>query len=204
MRAIHNIIAVAKYESKTLFRSWFFRIFSILSLVFVFFYNFFAQTAVGFPNGDMIALPSLVPFTNLYIINMAQAVIAVFLASEFLKQDKKLDTTEVVYMRSITNADYVIGKTLGNIWVFVMLNVIALGMVAIFNMASPYTRFNILPYIYYFLLISIPTLIFIMGFSFFLMSVIKNQAVTFLVLLGYIAATIFYLQNKFHYIFDYM
>ena len=204
MRAIHNILAVAKYESKTLFRSWFFRIFSILSLVFVFLYNFGTQTGVGFPNGDMIALPSLIPFTNLYIINMAQAVIAVFLASEFLKQDKKLDTTEVVYMRSITNADYVIGKTLGNIWVFVMLNVIALGMVAIFNIASPYTRFNLLPYIYYFLLISIPTLIFIMGFSFFLMSIIKNQAVTFLVLLGYIAATLFYLQNKFHYIFDYM
>jgi len=204
MRAIHNIIAVAKYESKTLFRSWFFRIFSILSLVFVFLYNFGTQTGVGFPNGDMIALPSLIPFTNLYIINMAQAVIAVFLASEFLKQDKKLDTTEVVYMRSITNADYVVGKTLGNIWVFVMLNAIALGMVAIFNMASPFTRFNLLPYIYYFLLISIPTLIFIMGFSFFLMSVIKNQAVTFLVLLGYIAATLFYLQNKFHYIFDYM
>jgi hypothetical protein len=204
MRAIHNIIAVAKYESKTLFRSWFFRIFSILSLVFVFFYNFATQTGVGFPNGDMIALPSLIPFTNLYIINLAQAVIAVFLASEFLKQDKKLDTTEVVYMRSITNADYVIGKTLGNIWVFIMLNAIALGMVAVFNMASPFTRFNLLPYLYYFLLISMPTLIFIMGFSFFLMSIIKNQAVTFLVLLGYIAATLFYLQNRFHYIFDYM
>lgn len=204
MRAIHNIIAVAKYESKTLFRSWFFRIFSILSLIFVFLYNFGTQTAVGMPNGDMISLPSLIPFTNLHFINLAQAVIAVFLASEFLKHDKKLDTTEVVYMRSITNADYVIGKTLGNIWVFVILNAIALGMVAIFNMASPFTRFNLLPYIYYFLLISLPTLIFIMGFSFFLMSVIKNQAVTFLVLLGYIAATLFYLQNKFHYIFDYM
>jgi len=204
MRAIHNIIAVAKYESITLFRSWFFRIFSILSLVFVFFYNFVTQTAVGMPNGDLIAIPAMIPFTNLYIINLAQAVIAVFLASEFLKQDKKLDTTEVVYMRSITNADYVIGKTLGNIWVFVVLNAVALGMVAIFNIASPYTRFTILPYLYYFLLISLPTLIFILGFSFFLMSIIKNQAVTFLVLLGYIAATVFYLQNKFHYIFDYM
>ncbi|MCE1199194.1 MAG: ABC transporter permease, partial [Marinilabiliales bacterium] len=204
MRAIHNILSVAKYESKTLFRSWFFRIFSILSLVFVFLYNFGTQTGIGFPNGDMISLPSMVPFTNLYIVNLAQAVIAVFLASEFLKQDKKLDTTEVVYMRSITNADYVIGKTLGNIWVFVTLNAIALVMVAIFNMASPYTRFNVMPYLYYFLLISIPTLIFIMGFSFFLMSVIKNQAVTFLVLLGYIAATLFYLQTKFHNIFDYM
>ncbi|MEI7423357.1 MAG: hypothetical protein WCK18_14735 [Prolixibacteraceae bacterium] len=204
MRAIHNIIAVAKYESKTLFRSWFFRIFSILSLLFVFFYNLTTQTGVGRPYGDFIALPSLIPFSNLYIINLAQAIIAVFLASEFLKQDKKLDTTEVVYMRSITNADYVIGKTLGNIWVFVILNLIALGMVAIFNMASPYTRFVLQPYFYYFLLVCIPTLIFIMGFSFFLMSIIKNQAVTFLVLLGYIAATLFYLQNKFHYIFDYM
>ena len=204
MRAIYNIIAVAKYESKTLFRSWFFRIFSILSLVFVFFFNLATQTGVSRPYGDFIALPSLIPFANLYIINLAQAIIAVFLASEFLKQDKKLDTTEVVYMRSITNADYVIGKTLGNVWVFIILNLIALGIVAVFNMASPYTRFVPLPYFYYFLLVCIPTLIFIMGFSFFLMSVIKNQAVTFLVLLGYIAATLFYLQNKFHYIFDYM
>lgn len=204
MRAIHNIIAVAKYESKTLFRSWFFRIFSILSLVFVFFFNMSTQTGISRPYGDFIALPSLIPFTNLYIINLAQAIIAVFLASEFLKQDKKLDTTEVVYMRSITNADYVIGKTLGNIWVFVILNLIALGMVAVFNLASPSNRFVLAPYFYYFLLVCIPTLIFIMGFSFFLMSVIKNQAVTFLVLLGYIAATLFYLQNKFHYIFDYM
>ena len=149
MRAIHNIIAVAKYESITLSRSWFFRIFPFYHWS-LSFYNFGTQSGVvGWPNGDMIALPSMIPFTNLYIINLAQAI-AVFLASEFLKQDKKLDTTEVVYMCSITNADYVIGKTLGNLWVFVMLNAIALGMVAIFNIASPYTRFNFLPYIYYF------------------------------------------------------
>lgn len=204
MRAIHNILAVAKYESKTLFRSWFFRIFSILSLVFVLLYNLITQTSLGFPDGDMVALPSIIPFMNLYIINVAQAVIAVFLASEFLKRDKKLDTTETIYMRSMTNTDYVIGKTLGNIWVFVVLNAIALAIVAVFNLASPYTEFRLMPYFYYFFLISIPTLIFILGFSFFLMSVILNQAITFLLLLGYIAATLFYLQDKFHYLFDYM
>jgi ABC-type transport system involved in multi-copper enzyme maturation permease subunit len=204
MKAIHNILTVAKYESKTLLRSWFFRIFSILALVFVFFFNLGTQTSVGFPNGDMVALPSMIPFINLYIINIAQAIIAVFLASDFLKRDKKLDTTEVIYMRSMTNADYVIGKTLGNVWVFIILNALALGIVAVFNLASPYNQFRLMPYFYYFLLISVPTLIFILGFSFFLMSVIKNQAVTFLLLLGYIAATLFYLQNKFHYIFDYM
>ena len=204
MKAINNILTVSKYESKTLFRSWFFRIFSILALVFVFLYNLGTQTSIGWPNGDMVALPSMIPFINLYIINVAQAIIAVFLASDFLKRDKKLDTTEVIYMRSMTNADYVIGKTIGNVWVFFVLNFVALGMVAIFNLASPYTQFSLAPYFYYFFLISLPTLIFILGFSFFLMSVIKNQAVTFVILLGYIAATLFYLQNIYHYLFDYM
>lgn len=204
MKAIHNILTVSKYESKTLFRSWFFRIFSILALLFVFLFNLGTQTSVGWPNGDMVALPSMIPFINLYIINIAQAIIAVFLASDFLKRDKKLDTTEVIYMRSMTNADYVIGKTIGNIWVFFVLNFVALGMVAVFNLASPYNQFSLAPYFYYFFLISFPTLIFILGFSFFLMSVIKNQAVTFVILLGYIAATLFYLQNIYHYLFDYM
>jgi ABC-type transport system involved in multi-copper enzyme maturation permease subunit len=204
MKAIFNILTVSKYEAKTLFRSWFFRIFSALSLIFVFFYNLGTQTSIGMPNGDMIALPAMIPFTNLYIINVAQAIIAVFLASDFLKRDKKLDTTEVIYMRSMTNADYVIGKTLGNIWVFLFLNLIALGTVAVFNLSSPYTQFSLMPYIYYFLIISLPTLIFILGFSFFLMSVIHNQAVTFVVLLGYIAATLFYLQKIYYYLFDYM
>ena len=204
MKAIHNILTVSKYESKTLFRSWFFRIFSILALIFVFVFNLFTQTSIGWPMGDMVALPAMVPFVNLYIINIAQAIIAVFLASDFLKRDKKLDTTEVIYMRSMTNADYVIGKTIGNVWVFFMLNFVALGMVAIFNISSVFTQFSPAPYLYYFLLISLPTLIFILGFSFFLMSVIKNQAVTFVILLGYIAATLFYLQNVYHYLFDYM
>ena len=204
MKTIHNILTVSKYESKTLFRSWFFRIFSILSLLFVFLFNLGTQTGIGWPNGDMVALPSMIPFINLYIINVAQAIIAVFLASDFLKRDKKLDTTEVIYMRSMTNADYVIGKTIGNVWVFFMLNLVALGMVAVFNLSSPYNQFSLAPYFYYFFLISFPTLLFILGFSFFLMSVIKNQAVTFVILLGYIAATLFYLQNVYHYLFDYM
>ena len=202
--AIHNILTVSKYESKTLFRSWFFRIFSILALLFVFLFNLGVQTSIGWPNGDMVALPSMIPFINLYIINVAQAIIAVFLASDFLKRDKKLDTTEVIYMRSMTNADYVIGKTIGNVWVFFVLNFVALGMVAVFNLASPFNQFSLAPYFYYFFLISLPTLIFILGFSFFLMSVIKNQAVTFVILLGYIAATLFYLQSIYHNLFDYM
>jgi len=63
---------------------------------------------------------------------------------------------------------------------------------------------NWLAYLEYFLIISLPTLIFILGLSFFVMSILKNQAITFIILLGYVAVTIFYLNTKFYYLFDYM
>jgi hypothetical protein len=36
------------------------------------------------------------------------------------------------------------------------------------------------------------------------MSILKNQAITFILLLGYVAITIFYLNTKYYYLFDYM
>ena len=59
-------------------------------------------------------------------------------------------------------------------------------------------------YLLYFLLISVPTLVFIIGLSIFLMLVLKNQALTFVILLGYIGLTVFYIEDKFYYLFDYM
>lgn len=205
MISLHNIFSIAKYERKTLFRSWFFRIFSILSLLVLFGMNFGMVIEGGGDQGWAIrAIPSAIPYFNLLILNVAQAIIAVFLASDFLKRDKKLDTTEVIYMRSMTNGEYVIGKTLGNMQVFMILNIAVVIMALIFNSLAQGTAINWTAYGVYLLLISIPTLVFIMGLSFLLMSVIRNQAITFVLVLGYIGITLFLLQAKFYYIFDYM
>ncbi|MFV0269512.1 MAG: M1 family aminopeptidase [Draconibacterium sp.] len=205
MISLHNIFSIAKYERKTLFRSWFFRIFSVLSLLVLFGMNFGMVIQGGGSDGWAIrAIPSAIPYFNLLILNVAQAIIAVFLASDFLKRDKKLDTTEVIYMRSMTNGEYVIGKTLGNMQVFLTLNIAVVIMALIFNMLSEGTVVNWASYGIYLLLISIPTLVFIMGLSFLLMSVIRNQAITFVLVLGYIGITLFLIQAKFYYIFDYM
>ncbi len=205
MISLHNIFSIAKYERKTLFRSWFFRIFSILSLLVLFGMNFGMVIEGGGGEGWAIrAIPSAIPYFNLLILNVAQAVIAVFLASDFLKRDKKLDTTEVIYMRSMTNGEYVIGKTLGNMQVFMILNIAVVIMALIFNSLAQGTNIDWISYGVYLLLISIPTLVFIMGLSFLLMSVIRNQAITFVLVLGYIGITLFLLQAKFYYIFDYM
>ena len=204
MQGFH-IWSIAKYEIKTLTRSWFFRIFGILALVVLFFFNLVVQTDVGGSGDwDLTILPAGIPYRNLLILNMAQAIIAAFLASDFLRRDKKLDSTEVIYMRSMSNVDYVLGKTLGNLIVFIGLNLVVLLMVAIFNLISKTTGIDAMAYLQYLLYLSIPTLVFIMGLSFLLMSVIRNQGITFILLLGYIALTVFYLKGKVFYLFDYM
>jgi hypothetical protein len=205
MVSLHNILSIAKYERKTLFRSWFFRIFGVLSLLVLFGMNFAMIIEGGGEQGWAIrSIPSAIPYFNLLILNVAQAVIAVFLASDFLKRDKKLDTTEVIYMRSMTNGEYVIGKTWGNLQVFLILNIAVVAMALIFNLLSQSTSVNWLSYAIYLLLISVPTLVFIMGLSFMLMSVVRNQAITFVLILGYIGITLFLIQDKYYYIFDYM
>ena len=205
MLFLHNIRSVAKYESIILTRSWFFKIFTILTLLALGVYNLTMLVIQENPGVWVFkAIPSNIPYVNLLLLNTGQAIIAIFLSSDFLKRDKKLDTSEVFYVHPLSNAEYVIGKIWGNLRVFLFLNLIVMGMALLFNYLAPGASIDWAAYFIYFVLISIPTLIFIIGLSVFLMQVLKNQALTFILLLGYIGITIFYISNKFYYLFDYM
>ncbi len=204
MLSIKNIRTVARYERKILFRSWFFRIFSILSLGII---GIFIGTAT-FQNGAFTwgirSLSSSIVYNSVFLLNIVQSIIAMFLASDFMKRDKKLDTAEVLFIRPMSNTDYVLGKTWGIVTLFFYLNLLILIEAFIFMLASPEIQVNLIPFAVYFLLLSIPSLIFILGLSFILMSILKNQSLTFLILLAYIAAILFYLGEKANFIFDYL
>jgi ABC-type transport system involved in multi-copper enzyme maturation permease subunit len=204
MLSIYNIATIAKYEQRILFRSWFFRIFAILSLVIIGLFSAIFLFDRGPFNWAFRSLPSALAYSNFFLLNIFQSVIAVFLATDFLKRDKKLDTSEVLFIRPMSNFEYVTGKTVGLITVFVALNLLVMLLTSIFVWASGQIPYRVVPMIYYFLLVSIPTLVFVVGFAYTLMSIVKNQAITFILLLGYIALVIFYLAAKQGYIFDYM
>ena len=199
----HIILTVAKYEAKVLWRSWFFRIFSLLSLTILVLLDV-AQFATPFAQWMNRGMAASVPYMNIILLNLVQAIIAVFMASEFLKFDRRLDTAEAVYTRSMTNTDYIIGKMIGILGVFLGLNIAVLIVSFVFNFF--FTEVTPVPALYaiYPLLLSLPTLLFMFGLSFLVMSIVRNQAITFLLLLGYIAGTLFFLGGKSHAIFDVM
>ena len=204
MLSIYNIWTVARFEIRTLSRSWFFRIFFIVSLLILTALNLLLFTGWTQAPWMLRGLASSIPYTNLLLLNILQAIIAVFLASDFLKRDTKLDTTEVVYMRSMTNADYVLGKTVGIMILFIGLNILVLLIAGVINAVASDVPLSLTPYLIYPLLISVPTLIFILGLSFLLMVLIRNQAVTFIILLGYIAISLFFLGGRAGHLYDYM
>lgn len=202
--SFHLIRIIAIYEMRTLLRSWFFRIFAGMAILGLAMYNIGMNIEASGSPWIYKAIAASIPYANLIVLNLGQAVVAVFLASEFLKQDRKNDTVEVIYARSMSNGQYILGKTLGILAVFLVLNILILllgiGLSFFGNVGSQ----RVFAYFAYPLLISLPTLVYILGLSLFVMTIVKNQAVTFILLTGYIALTVFYLNKKSFHIFDYI
>ncbi len=201
----HNINVNARYEVKLLTRSGLFRTFSVLAIVGI-------TIALLMNNTSMInrwqgswassALTSLIPFTATYYYTIAQAVILIFLAGTFLKKGQKLDTTEVLMVRPMSNSDYILGKVLGIAEVFIAINIIILLIAGFINVFVNQTPFSVVPYLFYLFTISVPTLVFMLGLSFIAVNIFKNQAVTFIILLGVVGIDVAYLTDKWYGILD--
>jgi hypothetical protein len=204
MSFLNNIRTVARYEAKTLRRSWFFKLFSIGALVIFTFLNIGLFSPIGDESWDMVSISSSVPLINLFLLNIGQAIVVIFLAADFLKRDKKVDTNEVLYTRSMSNFEYIIGKTWGILRLFLGLDLIILSIGLLMNIISRSMSVDIMSYLYYLLIICVPTIVFSLGLAFMLMSAIKNQPITFLILLGFAALDMFWLYYRFGSIFDYM
>jgi hypothetical protein len=204
MNFLDNIKTVGRFEAITLRRSWFFRLFSIAALFIFSILNMGYFSPVGDQTWEFMAFPSSLPYVNLYLLNIGQAIVVIFLAADFLKRDKKVDTNEVLYTRSMSNFEYVLGKTWGIMKLFLGLNIIILFIALIINIVNKIVAIDILAYLQYLVLISVPTLTFSLGIAFMLMMVLRNQAITFLILLGMAAGNMFWGYYRLGGIFDYM
>ena len=202
MGMLTNIRIVSKYETKLLVRGWFFKVFAVLA--------FLTGLILGanyiltqYPQPQLVNR-SVIPYIFMLVMNVGQAVVSVFLASEYLKRDKQLDTSEVFYTRPLSNAEYLLGKMWATLKVFFILDFAVAAIALIMSLIKYGFALDYLSYIWYFLLLSVPTLVFIVGLSTTLMLVLNNQAITMVLLLAYIGVTLFYIDDLYYYLFDYI
>ncbi len=199
---LYAIWTIARVETKLLLRSWAFRIFSAFGLLVIIMLDIFLGTSIVEAPHTFRALAGALPLMNLKLLNVLQGIIAIFLATEFIKRDRQHDSTQVIFVRSFSNADYVIGKMAGIGGVFVVLNVLVLAMALIIDLFFSPTAFAWGPYFLYPLLISLPTVMFIIGLSFLLITVLRSQALVFVLMLGYSLVVLIPVREQWFFIFD--
>ncbi|MFH2034782.1 MAG: hypothetical protein ABIJ45_00120 [Candidatus Zixiibacteriota bacterium] len=193
---------IARFEAKLLLRSWAFRIFSLLGLAILIMMNIGIGTRLGGSDHFAISVSGALPLISIKLLNVYQGIIAVFLATEFLKRDRKNDTAQVINTRSFSNASYIIGKLTGILTVFTILNILVLLQVFIIHYFFAPTIFAWQPYLIYPLIIGFPTLIFVIGLSFLLIKLIRSQAVVFVIILALSLLSLIFIRDKLYYIFD--
>lgn len=204
MISIKNISVISRYETRILWRNWFFKIFGILAILFLLIFNLAAFSS--FSNGQWFFYANSwnMPYANMLMLSIGQVAAVIFLATGSITKNKKIDTNEVFYVRAISNADYVFGKAIAVFKLFFWLNLVLLVPVMIINLTNPAADFNILAYMVYPLLVSFPSIIFTTGIAFFLATILRNQPVTIILLLGLSAVIIIYFLGRYENILDFM
>lgn len=204
MISFKNILTISRFESKVLWRNWFFRILAVAGIGFLTIFNIAVFSEADPAQWTFVSNSWMMPYASLTLISIPQVAAVIFLASGLIKKDKKVDTNEVFFVRPITNLDYVFGKALALFKLFFLLNVVFMVISVIFNLTSPFTTFQPWAYVVYPLLSTIPTIIFTTGLSFLVVTLLKNQPITIVLLLGVAAVELIYYFDEFSNILDFM
>lgn len=204
MISLRNIWTISLYEGTVLWRNWFFRIIALAGIMFLTIFNIAMFSEADYARWEALSNSWVMPFASMTLISIPQVAAVIFLATGLIKKDKKLDTNEVFFVRAITNLDYVFGKALALFKLFFLLHIVFIGITVLFNLISPYTEFNPVAYIIYPLLTSMPTIVFVTGISFLLVTLLKNQPITIVLLLGLTGVQMIYYFDQFSNILDFM
>lgn len=198
----YPIWVIARGEARLLWRSWAFRL-SIGFCVFVlFFYNLLMSApGIGAPH-PFVSLAGVFPLGNVKLLNLYLGIVAAFLATEFVKRDRQQDTVQTVLVHSFTNVDYVAGKVLGVVLVFSTLELAVLGIAAVLHRFFAPAPFAWQPYILAGLVAALPTLVFTIGLAILLVTLLRNQALVFVLMVGLGMLFLAGLGYRFHYFYD--
>ena len=108
----------------------------------------------------MISLPSCMPYSGAFLYNWLQAFAVVLLAGGFIYRDKVCHSNAALQVRPVGNREYVLGKSLGMIGVFFLLNLFVVVITMMINLFASDSPFSFWIYLFYLLTLTFPSLFF--------------------------------------------
>ncbi len=201
---MRTLLTIARFEMKEIQRSWIFRIIAGLGTIWLTIFSSVLFSTVSPVPYSIRSITGFIPYNALVFVNLTQSVIIAIVASDIFKRDKKFDTLEVIYIRSMSNMTYFLGKALGIFFTFFLLDMFILLIMIIINAGFSKLPFDIIPYITIYVTMVIPTIVFVIGLSFILMQLVRVQAVVVLLVIGYMISTMVFITNRWFYLPDFL
>lgn len=171
---------IARYEALVLFRGVLFKLLAFLGIAGVFFLQYVVQGDNPY-NWEMVAFTSSMPIVNAYLYNWVQCFLALFFAAELHTRERAGSSLEVIHARPEGNGDYFMGKMAGMVAVFGGMNVLVIFICMFIQVFMTSIPFN--PFMYFFYLITqtLPSLVFMIGFTVFVAYVTRSRVLAILV-----------------------
>lgn len=207
-----NIFIEAKYGYKSTCRSIIFRMFSILAILGLAIYQYTPLSEISnyysisellhrSTSWTSLALPSSIAFKSAYYFIIIQLLFVI----GFIQNDSKLSkysTIEALYVRPQDNIDIVLGRFIGKLFAFAMINGLWFFVSIIINLVFYPNSFELSCYLFYFITLTFPSLVFFLGVSYLASRFIHNQGLNTLILLFLLGGITFWGSNIFQGLLD--
>ena len=205
---VRYILTIAATERKMLYRQARFWVLGALGLAGVLFFMVVSTIVSIIEDGipGEFLLEGTDAYLALYFFSYAQAILIIFVAADFRKTEEKNRLDQVMLSRPMTTANWVVGKYLGAVSAVLIVNVFLILVATIgriFKVILAGAGFNILPFLKYFAIAALPSVLFMTALVFFIASLIRVQAVGVVLAIGYVASILFYFRHDYYGLFDY-
>lgn len=201
---LQNVFTISRYETKTYRRSWLYKLFSFITITLVLLSIILTQsTFVSSNYWSMIALSCSIPLVCCYLLNIIQGVFIIFSTDTLSPGARNTDSSDVVLARPISNGDFVIGKLIGILKNVFLLDIIVILLAMGLNLFASRSPFSLSAYVFYFITLIIPSLLFISGLSVLVTLFTRNKALSLVILVGFYFVTLAYLTTSLHGAFDF-
>ena len=199
-----EIFIVARYEFLVISRGVVFRVLTLLALLGVTWLQVALQgTGVAY-SWTMVSTSSAMPLVNAYLFNIAQAFMIVFLVTDYDLREQRQGSLECIHARPVNNTDYFLGKVMAILWVFSCLGMVSGVICLAVNLFGSEAPWDPWVYLFYFLTLTFPSLLFFTGLSFLVTQLLRSRFLSQVLLLIVFYLTVTWLPGISHGSFDFM
>ncbi len=208
LKSIKHILLIARYERMMLYRTARFWILAGAGILGALFFIIAPTAAVIFdstPPPEFFLNGSDAYLTQLFY-GFVQVILVIFVAANFHKAEIDARLDQVMLSRPLTTLSLVLGKYFGVVSAVLLINGLLLGLAMIgrlFKMYFAGTDLSLVPALIYLGLVSLPAVMFMTAFVFFIISLLRSQVLAIILPLGFATAVFFWLHHDYLGLFDF-